>query len=198
VFYGFIHQGAVLPLISHLSKELKAKPYLTHVHLVTSHTYPLPTGLLHLRNTRTTYTSDSGHKYMLTKDCYIYELNSSDVQFTFNAIRQISENCDYNWHIKKIPYRLYYALPFSFYNEFKHYTLQHMNNATQIFKFHPVKTFYPHLSIEKPPVLGSFINCLDALHNCLFYFSDNLSDRIVEYFKQFNLLLLRIEHTNKR
>lgn len=77
-FYGFAHQGGVLPLSSHIANELKAKPDLTHIHLFTSHTYSIPTALLHLRNTRKTYVSSGNHKYKLIKDFYLYEQGSKD------------------------------------------------------------------------------------------------------------------------
>ncbi|XP_014219733.1 GPI mannosyltransferase 4 [Copidosoma floridanum] len=200
IFYGFLHQGGVLPLTSHLSKELKSKPYLTHIHVMTSHTYPIPTGLLHLRNTKKEYTSNLGHKYTLTKDFYVDELGSSDAQFINNRICQTIKKCEYKWHVKKIPYRLYYALPSSFYNEFKYSgsSLQCTNNTAKDYKFHIVQTFSPHLSIEHMPKVDFFHNFFSASFIFSFDLAPKLPDKIFGYLQQFDLLLLRIENPNER
>lgn len=60
VFYGFIHQAGVYPLMEHFAEELQNKPRLTTIHLVTSHIYPLPISLLHVKIGRTMYSPDSG------------------------------------------------------------------------------------------------------------------------------------------
>ncbi|OXU23237.1 hypothetical protein TSAR_003180 [Trichomalopsis sarcophagae] len=197
IFYGFVHQGGVLPLTSHLFKELKAKPYLMHIHLFTSHTYPVPTGILHLRNTKRTYTSDSGHKYTLTKDFNIYELGSKTVDTIYDRISSTIEECEKDLHFKRVPYRLYYALPYSLYNEFADYVL---NNETQSFKFNLVKSFYPHVSMEKLPELAASWDCLNMniLQDCSLNFIDNVSENILNYLRQFTLVLLQIEYKNKR
>lgn len=189
IFYGFLHQGGVLPLTSHISKELKSKQSSSQIHLVTTHSYPIPTGLLHLRNTRKTYTSDSGHKYVLAKDFFHYELGSKDVGFIRDKIKQILNKCEEDWRVKRIPYRLYYALPMSFYDEFAENYNSELVNSTEInqnFNFYPIKQFYPHLSVEKLP----------KLH---FVFSiDNLADEVINYFTQCSLLLLKIELSHEK
>jgi phosphatidylinositol glycan class Z len=197
LFYGFVHQGGVLPLTFHLSKELKAKPYLTHIHYFSSYTYPLPTGLLHLRNTKRTYTSNSGHKYILTKDFFMYELGSQSVHSIYNNITSIFKKCEYDLLMKRIPYRLYYALPYSFYNEFTNLVL---SNETKSFKFSLVKTIYPHISIEKLPLSNIHWNYLNirTIKNDAFSLAENLTDNILNLLKQFTLVLLQIEYINNR
>ena len=197
LFYGFAHQGGVFPLTSNLSRELKAKPYLTHVHYFSSHTYPLPTSLLHLRNTRKLYQSDSGHKYMLTKDFYNYEFGSKSVEFMHNKLVIAVDECEKNWQFKRIPYRLYYALPYSFYNEFSEYAL---SNETQLFKFSLVKSFSPHISMEKLPQVKFPWECLhlSAAQNCVIDFIETILDNVVNPLRHFTLVLLQIEYINVR
>lgn len=197
LFYGFVHQGGVLPLTNHLSRELKAKPYLTHIHYFSSHTYLLPTSLLHLRNTKRTYISDSGHKYKHTKDFYIYELGSRDVESVHNRIALTVEQCQEDLRVKRIPYRLYYALPASFYSEFVGYAT---SNETQLYKVTLVKSFYPHFSMEKLPMVDVSWSCLSLAdaQDCTLDFVNNLSEYVLGYLRQFSLVLLHVEHASQR
>ncbi|XP_012225146.1 GPI mannosyltransferase 4 isoform X2 [Linepithema humile] len=192
-FYALAHQGGVFPLTSHIATELQAKPHLTHVHLYTSYSYSLPTALLQLRNTRRVYRSSSNHKYKLTQDFHLYEQGSKPLQQVFDSIARRIKDCEEKFIVKRIPYRLYYALPASAITEFAE-LLQ--NNRSHLFRFHVVKTFYPHISVERLPSL------LDGLMYFLIYqprdgiFSNFIEAvrYIGEYVEQFGLLLLKIEY----
>lgn len=193
LFYAFAHQGGVLPLVSHITTELKAKPHLTHMHLYTSYSYSLPTALLQLRNTRRTYRSSSNHKYKLKQDFHLYEQGSKPLPWVFDSIVRRIRDCEEKFAIKKIPYRLYYALPASAISEFAELS----SNNSHLFRFHIVKTFYPHISVEKLPSLHLF----DTLEHLLSFRGDSIFNSVVEiakdvyeYVGQFRLLLLKIEH----
>lgn len=193
LFYAFAHQGGVLPLASHITTELEAKPHLTHVHLYTSYSYSLPTALLQLRNTRRIYRSSSNHKYKLTQDFHLYEQGSKPLPWVFDNIAKQLKDCEEKRIIKKIPYRLYYALPASAISEF----MDLSSNNSHSFRFHVVKTFYPHISVEKLPSLHSF----DRLEHLLSLRGDGIFSNIIEiardvyeYVEQFRLLLLKIEY----
>ncbi|XP_011866784.1 PREDICTED: GPI mannosyltransferase 4 [Vollenhovia emeryi] len=193
LFYAFAHQGGVLPLTSYITTELKAKPHLTHVHLYTSYSYSLPTALLQLRNTRRTYRSSSNHKYKLTQDFHLYEQGSKPLPWVFNIIARRIRDCEEKFVVNKLPYRLYYALPASAINEFAELS----SNNSHLFRFHVVKTFYPHISVEKLPSLHS----LGVLGHSLSSWSDGVFSSIVataknvyEYVEQFRLVLLKIEY----
>lgn len=193
LFYAFAHQGGVLPLASHITTELEAKPHLAHVHLYTSYSYSLPTALLQLRNTRRVYRSSSNHKYKLTRDFHLYERGSEPLPRVFDSIARRVRDCEERFAADKIPYRLYYALPASAINEFAELS----SNNSHLFRFHVVKTFYPHISVEKLPSLRS----LDGLAHLLSLRSDSIFNAIVEtakdvygYVEQFRLLLLKIEY----
>lgn len=192
-FYAFAHQGGVFPLTSHITTELKAKPHLTHVHLYTSYSYSLPTALLQLRNTRKVYRSSSNHKYKLTQDFHLYEQGSKSLPQVFDSIARRIRDCEEKFAVKRIPYRLYYALPASAINEF----VELSNNRSNLFRFHIVKTFYPHISIERLPSLRS----INILENMLSLQSDDIFKSFIEatkdvckYIEQFRLLLLKIEY----
>ncbi|XP_015436113.1 PREDICTED: GPI mannosyltransferase 4 [Dufourea novaeangliae] len=111
-FYGFVHQGGVLPLTSHVATELKAKPELTHIHLFTSHTYSLPTAVLHLRNTKRTY-------------------GSRPIRDVCKTIALKLRECEQKYVTKRVPYRLYYGLPATGMEEFIS-----IQNNTNLFNYH--------------------------------------------------------------
>jgi len=193
LFYAFAHQGGVLPLTSHIMTELKGKPHVTHVHLYTSYSYSLPTALLQLRNTRRIYRSSSNHKYKLIQDFHLHELGSNPLPGVFDNIARRIKDCEEKFAVKKIPYRLYYALPASAINEFAELSTKY----SRLFRFHEVKTFYPHISVEKLPSLHS----LGILEHLLSLRGDGIFSSIVaiakdiyEYVEQFRLILLKIEY----
>lgn len=190
-FYGFAHQGGVLPLSSHIANELKAKPDLTHIHLFTSHTYSIPTALLHLRNTRKTYVSSGNHKYKLIKDFYLYEQGSKSIQDVCNVIALKLHECEYKYATKKVPYRLYYALPATDLEEFIF-----IQNNINLFDYHIVHKFYPHVTIEKLPFSKVTKNITRFTHLTIFSVEKltEIMNNILEMFQQFQLLLIRIEY----
>lgn len=197
LFYGFAHQGGIFPLTSHVAAELKAKPDLVHLHLYTSYSYPMPTALLHLRNTHRVYhDSVNKRKYKLVQDFYLYEQGSKPLPQVLEDIAKKIHDCERTFTIKKIPYRLYYALPASALAEFTE--LSH--NRSHLFDFRAVKTFYPHVSVERMPSLHS----LESLQNLFSLQVDSISSSCVEaakgiyeYVGQFKLLLLKIEYPSK-
>lgn len=193
-FYAFVHQGGILPLTSHIAAELKAKPHITHVHLYTSYSYSIPTALLQLRNTHKVYrSSDSNYKYKLKQDFYLYEQGSKPVSLVFDSIARRIRDCENKYVFKKIPYRLYYALPASAMSEF----VELSDNRSHPFKFHVTRTFYPHVSVERLPSLQSFGILQDFLNfqsYSTFSGCVEVTKSIYEYVGQFRLLLLKIEH----
>lgn len=193
LFYGFAHQGGIFPLTSHVAAELKAKPHLTHLHLYTSYGYPLPTALLQLRNTQRVYrSSGNNHKYKLVQDFHLYEQGSTPLPRVLDDIARRIRACENKFALKKIPYRLYYALPASALAEFTVLS----RSRSHLFGFRIVKTFYSHVSVERLPSLPS----LEKLENLLNLRFDGISSNCVEaakgifeYVGQFKLLLLKIE-----
>ncbi|XP_012259595.2 GPI mannosyltransferase 4 [Athalia rosae] len=191
-FYGFVHQGGVLPLVSHLAAELKAKPYVTNIHLFTSHTYSIPTALLQLRNTRKIYVTKEQRKYKLAKDFHLYEQGSESVEQIYENIAQKIRECEKKLKSKKQPYRIYYALPASFLNEFAAYTF---HNESQVFHHKTVKMFYPHLTVERLPSIDFFNECtdFDSLEICTKKIVENVLENVYKFVHQLSLVLLKIE-----
>lgn len=193
LFYGFAHQGGVLPLTTHVAAELKAKPELTHIHLYTSHTYSIPTAILHLRNTKKTYISSGNDKYKLVKDFHLYEEGSRNIEEVCNKIAKKIHECEENYIVKGVPYRLYYALPATDMDEFIEYSFQ---NDTKLFNYHIVNRFYPHVTTEKLPVSrisNAFINFINLNVLSVESFTD-VMNRISEFVQEFELVLTRIEY----
>ncbi|CAG5102382.1 Similar to PIG-Z: GPI mannosyltransferase 4 (Drosophila melanogaster) [Cotesia congregata] len=198
IFYGFLHQGGVLPLTRHVARELKAKPELTHIHLFTSYTYSLPTALLQLRNTKRTYTSSDQHRYKLKQDFFLYEQGSKAMSDVLGIINSKIVECETKLKSDKIPYRVYYALPF---NSLSNFINEHnlAVNGTNNLTFSTVSIFYPHLTTEKLPLLNftSNFECflVDKLEVCFEKFISNLLNRFVQFFKNFGLLVIRIQYS---
>ncbi|XP_014610169.1 PREDICTED: GPI mannosyltransferase 4 [Polistes canadensis] len=195
LFYGFLHQGGVLSLTSHINTELKAKPHLTNVHLYTSYIYPIPTALLHLRNTHKTYISTGNHKYRLTKDFYLYEQGSKNLTEVYNSITKKLQECEEKFRFKRIPYRLYYTLPYSAIEEFAEYS----QNNSLLFNYYTVWSFYPHISTEKLPSLKT-INEHFNLQNISIFRPKSLMQLINDisiFFQQFKLALIKIENSTQ-
>ena len=192
LFYGFAHQGGVFPLTSHLAAELKAKPYLTHLHLYTSYTYSVPTSLLQLRNTRRTYMSTDKHKYRLNQDFYLYEQGSKDVAQVYENIATKLDESERKWASKRIPYRIYYALPISVLGEFNDYSI---SNGSRLFNYQSVTAFYPHIATEKLPSFDTLANCFisNEMEECFKKFVESMSGNIYKFLRSFGLVLLRIE-----
>lgn len=46
IFYGYLHQAGVTPMISYIFQDIK---YVSNVHIIHSHTYSIPVGLLMVR-----------------------------------------------------------------------------------------------------------------------------------------------------
>ncbi|KZC13631.1 GPI mannosyltransferase 4 [Dufourea novaeangliae] len=190
-FYGFVHQGGVLPLTSHVATELKAKPELTHIHLFTSHTYSLPTAVLHLRNTKRTYVSSGNHKYKLVQDFHLYEQGSRPIRDVCKTIALKLRECEQKYVTKRVPYRLYYGLPATGMEEFIS-----IQNNTNLFNYHIVNRFHPHVTVEKLPFLRISNNVLHLanMNNISVKFFTEIMNNVFDAFQQFELLLIRIEY----
>lgn len=43
IFFGYLHQGGITPMISHVFQDIK---HVSNTHIIHSHTYSIPVGLL--------------------------------------------------------------------------------------------------------------------------------------------------------
>ncbi|XP_075221500.1 phosphatidylinositol glycan anchor biosynthesis class Z isoform X2 [Lycorma delicatula] len=162
LFFGFLHQAGVYPLITHLSHELQYKPRLTHIHLVTSHIYSLPMSLLLIKKYSIQVSKESGMRYNRAKDFFMYELGSSEsMDQVAMKIKTVLNTCETKWKEKHLKYKLYFALPSSLTEEFQVAAFK-MNLTHSI-----NKVFYPHVSTEALPNLrvDAFKKCKDKYKN---------------------------------
>lgn len=196
LFYGFVHQAGVLPLTSRIAAELKSKPELTHIHLYTSHTYSLPTALLHLRNTQRTHMSSGKQKYKLVKDFYFYEERSESIEKIRNSISTKLRECEEKYSAERIPYRLYYAFPAPDLHEFTEHFSELLRNNTDLLHYRIVNRFYPHISTEKLPLFQAMdhITTLINLRNFTTELLFNIPSKVFEFLQEFQLILVRIEY----
>lgn len=158
VFYGFLHQGGVYPLMDHLNNEMHTKPRLMTIHVVTSHTYSLPLSLLQLENTKNSiFDRETGIRYRLAKQFFAYEMGSRPLHEVQEKLEELLESCEYKLTDKKLDYRLYLALPASLSEEF--HTM--VFNSSMRFNHSVSRIFYPHITTEALPKLIGHSDCLD-------------------------------------
>ncbi|XP_015587419.1 GPI mannosyltransferase 4 [Cephus cinctus] len=195
-FYGFAHQGGVFPLATHIAAELKAKPHLTHIHVFTSYTYSFPTALIQLRNTKRTYITKDKYKYRLTKDFFLYEQGARDIDDIYEDIAKKLQECEKQFMVKKIPYRFYYALPVTLFDDFMEYAFK---NNSRLIHYRVIRTFYPHVTVEWLPFLDTIKHCIfyGKSEVCIQQLFEKPAENVFKLLRQFGLLLLRIEYPTK-
>lgn len=194
IFFGFLHQGGVYSLSTHLAAEMRLKPRLTTLHLVTSHTYSLPLFFLQLRNSRRSlFSRQTGKRYRLARQFYSYEMGSAPLEDVHMKLHTLLETCELKKNKNRLDYRLYLALPASLMEQF-HVTA---SNLTSDLEYSVEKVFYPHVSTEALPDVFHLLSeeCMnfDTQKYCdsdTFYLSPlKFLSRFVQ---QFGLILIRI------
>ncbi|XP_067008941.2 GPI mannosyltransferase 4 [Anabrus simplex] len=192
VFYGFLHQGGVYPLMDHLSEEMQTKPRFTVLHVVTSHTYSLPLSLLQLHNSKhVVFNRRTGEKYQRARQFFTYEMGSKPLEEVCLKLEKLLEDCEEKSVSKKLDYRLYLVLPASLSEDF--HNILYSSNAT--FSHSVSRVFYPHVSTEALP---RFLGGAECFEDDLVGFCD--SDRIYQsplkyisrLMEQFGLILMRV------
>ncbi|GLH15014.1 GPI mannosyltransferase 4 [Gryllus bimaculatus] len=192
VFYGFLHQGGVYPLMDHFNQEMQTKPRLMTIHVVTSHTYSLPLSLLQLENSKhSVFDRQTGHRYKLAKQFFAYEMGSRPLLEVQKKLEELLESCEFKLRNKKLDYRLYLALPASLSDDF-HITIY---NSSSKFYHTVSRVFYPHISTEALPKLSGQTECSEDITEgyCekeTFYNSP--LKYLTRFIEQFGLVLIRI------
>lgn len=195
VFFGFLHQGGMYSLSTHLASNLQLKPRVMTLHLVTSHTYSLPFFFLQLRNSkRSLFSRQTGRRYHLAPQFYSYEMGSAPLEDVHRKLQTVLETCELKKKEKRLDYTLYLSLPASLMEEF-HITAP---NSTYGFEYSVEKVFYPHVSTEALPDIYHLLS-----HDCMNYDSETYCESETLYtspFKlfsrfvqQFGLTLIRIQ-----
>lgn len=157
IFFGFVHQGGVIQLTQHLSrspvniKHQSPNELNTHIHLVTSHIYSIPTSLLFLPSTKQLLVNpDNGQKYTRKKQFFIYEYGNMPVDDLQQKLKLILDVNEMRSHRERHMYKLYLAIPSSLTEKL---SIALFNSNHTMIKYQRVKMFYPHLSIEALPNL---------------------------------------------
>lgn len=195
VFFGFLHQGGIYSLSTHLANELQLKPRFMTLHLVTSHTYPLPLFFLQLRNSRRSlFSRQTGKRYHLAQQFYSYEMGSAPLEDVHKKLEALLETCELKKIKKRVDYRLYLALPASVMEKF-HITTP---NSTYGLQYSVEKVFYPHISTEAFPDVFHLLS-----HDCMNYDTETYCENekfftspfkfLSRVVQQFGLTLIRIQ-----
>ncbi|XP_052888515.1 GPI mannosyltransferase 4 [Anopheles moucheti] len=206
LFYGFLHQGGVYQLAEYFSRQVDVRSSNVHIHLVTSHIYSVPQCFVGLPSTETLLINpDNGQKYRRTKQFFLYEYGSLDLEHLYRKLKLLIDVCEMRSISANQRYRLYLAIPSSL-SEGLNDIFQ--NRTAALIKHSQVRVFYPHLSIEAMPKMFGQHPCgintdVDELDDtCPIYALDDEQNpfsvgRMLKQFSsvahQFGLILYRIE-----
>ncbi|XP_037950228.1 GPI mannosyltransferase 4-like [Teleopsis dalmanni] len=160
VFFGFIHQAGVFPLAQHFEHAMQFKPSGEHLHLITSHMYDMPLSFVNIPSSRTLlFDRNTGRRYRRSKDFYLYEYGSLNLEKLLRKIKLSLSNCEFKRNSKQINYRLFLAIPTSLSDDFA-YVVDKSNSSYLHFELQRI--FYPHLSTEAfPSIFGRHICDVD-------------------------------------
>lgn len=154
-FFGFIHQGGVLQLTSHLASTFRDQHLhpssAIQTHLVTSNVYSLPTSLLFLPSTQTLLTNRrTGQKYTRARTVHLYEYGSRlDMDQLYARLKLIVDmNVKRTQLEPQRRYRVWLALPTSLGEEL---SLAFWRRNSTALRYQRERVFYPHVSTEAMP-----------------------------------------------
>lgn len=143
IFYGYLHQAGVTPMISHIFRDIK---YVSNIHIVHSHTYSIPVGLLMVRQPRESVPLTN------QRQVKVYSLGSSlDPDVIYETLINISKNVTHEENSV-----IYFALSGPLIKQFE--LCGNMSSLT-----YTKQTFFPHLSMESMSYYLASI--LDLMYN---------------------------------
>ncbi|VVD05727.1 unnamed protein product [Leptidea sinapis] len=156
VFFGFIHQGGIYPFVNNLFYEIKGN-YGTHVHVITTHSYSIPTYLLQLESTTRLWIDKTTNKrYKVAPSTFLHKFGSMPMEELFTVVDDSLTIAEMRLHKHNRKYRLYLVSPCSLHNK--------VMNVSVKYHYMEIKneyTYYPHFCTEALP---DFPNAND--HNC--------------------------------
>lgn len=150
IFYGFIHQGGVLPTISFIANQ-KFQPGTQEANFVFSHTYMPPQFLLlqpksYSPNSRIIRHDDVRIRF--------HDLAGASMESLSEKLVTLGSRSDFLSKQKAI--ENFVVLP-------SHLIRQLMVESQDRLKFDPIFKVSPHLSMESPPSLDGFFSKLSDL-----------------------------------
>ncbi|XP_041975581.1 GPI mannosyltransferase 4 [Aricia agestis] len=146
VFFGFIHQGGIYPFAKDLHSEIK-NTYGVRTHVITTHSYSIPTFLLQLESTTRVWKDrKTGHNYRLMPTTFLYKYGSLPMEELFTKVDDILTDSEMNLHKNNKKYRFYIAAPCSLDRKIR----QEANKFYYI-SVTEDRTYYPHFCSEAFP-----------------------------------------------
>lgn len=198
IFYGFIHQGGIYPFTNDLHFEIKSH-YGVHIHVITTHSYSIPTFLLQMDSTKKVWRDKStGHKYSLSPQTFLYKYGSLPVNDLFYKIDEILSNAEMLLHEAKKKYRFYIVSPCSREAELRTTALDYY-----YFDLVEERAYYPHFCTEAAPKFPTSHDqtCIREINllkrNESRRVDLNIFDRISCYINKFCLKIYRVSVSDK-
>ncbi|XP_032527682.2 GPI mannosyltransferase 4 [Danaus plexippus] len=150
IFFGFIHQAGIYPLTNSLHQEIKST-YGHHMHVITTHSYSIPTFLLQLESTTRVYKDRStGRRYRLAPTTFLHKYGSMPMNELFTKIDDTLTNAEELLHKQKRPYRFYFASPCSLEEK-----IREENSRYPYIDIEEDFSIYPHFCSEALPEFPS-------------------------------------------
>ncbi|XP_059051020.1 GPI mannosyltransferase 4 isoform X2 [Achroia grisella] len=197
MFFGFIHQGGIYPFSNSLYREIKNN-YGVHTHVITTHSYSIPTFLLQLESTSKVWKDrKTGHKYRLAPTTFLHKYGSLPMNELFTKIDDVLTNAEMLLHKHKKQYRFYVASPCSLDKK-----LRAAANNYYYIDLAEEFSYYPHFSTEAFPEFPSDHDqsCLETgllrtNESCVIDL--NMFQRISCFFKKLCLKIYRVRPISK-
>lgn len=145
-FFGFIHQGGIYHFANSLHYEIKSV-YGSHTHVITTHSYSIPTFLLQLESTSKIWRDRAtGHTYRLAPTTFIHKYGSLPMNDLFTKVDEVLTNAEMLLHKHKKQYRFYIVSPCSLDKDIRKAARQyHYLDVTEDY------SYYPHFCTEAFP-----------------------------------------------
>ncbi|XP_028170960.1 GPI mannosyltransferase 4 [Ostrinia furnacalis] len=191
VFFGFVHQGGLYPFTNNLHREIK-RTYGTHTHVITTHSYSIPTFLLQLESTTKVFKDKTtGHKYRLAPTTFLYKYGSMPMDELFTKIDEVLTEAEMMLHKYKKKYRFYVVSPCALERRI-------LETASNYYYIDIAEEFshYPHFCTEALPAFPSNRDqfCLENLmrKNVSHVLDLTMYERFACYLKKFCLKVYRV------
>lgn len=197
LFYGFVHQGGIYLFTNKLYYEMKQfQSYGVHTHVITTHSYSIPTYLLQIESTTATWHDRaSGNRYKLAPNTFIHKYGSLPIKDLYYKIDEVLSDAEMMLHEDGRKYRFYVVSPCSLEE-----SLMKEGWEYYYFELVPETSYYPHFCMEALP---SFPTSHDqyCFGNVTHYHSNNhdlnIFERLYCYFSRFCLKVYSVKATLK-
>ncbi|XP_045524887.1 GPI mannosyltransferase 4 [Pieris brassicae] len=146
IFFGFIHQGGIYPFINDLHYENNGS-YGSHMHVITTHSYSIPTYLLQLESTTKIWKDrTTKHSFTIAPSTFIHKYGSLLMDQLFMNVDEVLTNAEMRYHKYKKKYKLYVVSPCSLEKK-----LFREASKYQYINLLEHRSYYPHFCTEAFP-----------------------------------------------